>query len=216
MFADRGMDLSGMDMAWTGRGRMSTKCSVRADGDVDVWFDVRSPLSSESGGSSEGSSGTSDGAVKALVIAARGKTLFKVEKMSSSSAYLWMANDPGDKYSMDRDDVCARAHLADEVMNVRDTCGDEYVPCNPEDDLPSKDVLFRIRGCNASIDTYDLVGYLNPVHITSIPGDSMHGVPSISGDTPIPDLVEQVKALAKTPAQHGYGIEISIPGVADA
>lgn len=222
VFADRGSYAVGwLGMVFAGKGRMTAKSSRRPDGDMDVFFDVEAKSRTEGDGSGSGGSSTEDsgGYIRQIHVAVVGKTLFRADPELPGGAYLWLANadwgKQGEDAGLDRDDVCSRAHLGDEIQVVRDTCGVDSKPCNPESDLPSKSESFVINGCNVSLLSYDLSNYRNPLKIEVLSVPSVRQVPSVpSGILSVEKFGDEVSKLVATPVQAGNGIEISIPGVA--
>lgn len=217
-FPSSGLSVSGWgQLVLAGKGRLAAMSSRRSDGEYDVFFNVDDP-------SDDGTDGDGDTYVREIHVVTSGKTLLRADPEGTNGAYLWLVNPDfspsGDeKAGIDRDDVCSRAHMRDEVQVVRDTCVSEGGSCNPETPLEDMGEHFVIRGDGVWLYTYDLSDYLNPIRIEHVRGPSsrMQPVaPPAGRSRSVEEFDEEVMKLVAPPLQDGFGVEISIPGVGNA
>lgn len=201
-------------LKFAGRGRLVARSGIGADGEPYMWFDVRSSMYSSPSPGSNDQPEDGDTPISRIHVVGEAGSLFMADMESSSRAYLFLRG-------MDRDDVCSRAHLADRVAIVRDTCENpDQESCTPDDGGGGGGggggFRMVLSGCGVTLDTSDLVDYLNPVRIGPTSGDTVPNAPSISpGDSHETETSEAHK-LIESSTVVGGGITISIPGVPDA
>jgi len=111
------------------------------------------------------------GAVRSIVIIAKGKTPFSIEA-SENTALLTVPE-------MEREDVCYQAHQEDAIATVADTCKDPSDTCEMKP-LRARTERAQISagGSGAvSLVTPDLVNHKNPALVSSIGGGITIGIP---------------------------------------
>lgn len=186
-------------------GRLIPRAEKRSDGDFDLWFDVVSKF--------EVSERFVDSGIRRIVVVSDSGSLFSADEgdIAGESVYVSIP-------TMSREDVCARVHLADDIMQVSDTClADEPEPCNP-DSLPVKEESsVDMSGCSVNFMAYDLADYRNPVKFDVVFGTRLStGAAAVKKGASVNEVSDAVVAASSSSAAPGNGIEISIPGVAHA
>lgn len=148
-----------------------------------------------------------NGAIRQIVFAAFGKTVFSVSEADEGEVILATP-------MLDREDVCWQAHREDAVSTVVDTC-------EPHEACPPKDVPYRSERVDVcpteeglvTIATDNAIGFRNPVHVSTISSPAAPNVPVIEDGMTEEGIVRQGEKLRARPVQIGNGVEISIPGV---
>jgi hypothetical protein len=185
--------------------------SIRVEGD-----DCISPVLEENDGRFElsfdavfdpGMSGD-EGAVRQIVFAAVGRTLFSISSDGGADVLL---STP----EIDRDDVCHQAHREDSVSTVSDTCERPPSPC-PDPHIPTKHDEIPICPSDSgaiNLVAYDVLGLRNAVKVDAVQGETVVPTPmSLKGAT-VDEVLEEGFAATARPASFGGGIEISMPGI---
>lgn len=182
-----------------GSGRLYTRAAAEKVG-VEYVDTIRFDMSQkrESASSSDGTK------LKTLVVAAKGRTVFDLTGLSSSSVLVTAGG-------LTREDVCYQAHLEDVVSKVVDACAPEEIDCSPGE-IESKSDRHEASGCSVSIVAYDLVNYRNPVKISTVGGEFDPNVPQMSAEMSEDEAQDEIQRLVVSPLGTGNGIRIEIPG----
>ena len=201
-------DAPTVELRGTAGGRLVARASKGRDGVFDMWFDVL-PRTDES-------VDDTDTGIRKIIAASEAGSLFTVDEgdLPGSSAYVSIP-------TMTREDVCARAHLSDDIMQVSDTCFEEDATgggtsgngCNPEELPDTGPSEVEMSGCAVDFMAYDLPDYPNPLKFSVVFGmKSFSGLGNVGVGASVEDVVEAASKASTSSAAHGNGIEISIPG----
>ena len=152
---------------------------------------------------------TNEGAIRQIVFAAIGKTIFSISDDSDENV---LVTTP----ELDREDICWQAHREDSVSTVADTC--EPKPDCPTTNIPTRReeiVVCPSEEGSVNIVADDVLGLKNPLKIGTVSGLQVVPTPENRTGLTIEETMEIGSALQARPVIVGNGVEISIPGLGD-
>jgi hypothetical protein len=196
-------------------GFRSTRRDVTFEGD-----DVLTPLLSDESGKwvlsfdafyDPGVVADEKNAIRQVVFASIGQTVFEVDQATDASVILWTPQ-------LDRDDICWQAHREDPASVVSDTCENPSSTC-PTPTVPYTNKRFDVCPTETGEVTLvadDFLDYRNPIKIESKEAGVSPHVPVITRNMTEESVIAEGDALLSRPLQTGNEIEISIPGLKHA
>lgn len=150
-----------------------------------------------------------EGAVRQIVFAAIGKTVFSISRYNGSSV---LVTTP----MLDREDICWQAHREDSVSTIVDTC--EETPKCPEKPIPTQNqeiVVCPSEIGSISIVADDVIGLKNPIKIGALQGVQVVPTSDNKSGRTIEETMDIGSEAVERPTIVGSGIKIYIPGIGD-
>lgn len=204
-----------------GEGRLVSRMGVVGDRKY-MWFDVLQSYSDRSGTEvyerkKKPSSKKPYTAVRTLVVAVEGPSLFDIEYMGDDDVLVTME-------TLDREDICYQANLDAIAAKAKiDVCPDtdydkDGMSCNPEPGSPgdpsdkSKSYVI-LNAYDAGLLTPDFANYKNPVWIGESSERTSHqDYPRITAGMTSDEATAEIQKLHGNPVSGGGSLEIAIPG----
>lgn len=196
--APDGSETSRMNVVFSGDSCLTPVLEENAYGPVLSFDAIYDPNKSDS-----------EGAVRKIIFAAVGKTIFSISADGPSDVLLVTPE-------LDREDVCWQAHQEDSVSTVVDTC--QSKPHCPTTDIPIRSE--EIGVCPSDVGSInivadDVLGLKNAVKVGTVAGVTVVPTPDNRSGLTIEETMDVGSMLQSRPEVVGNGVEISIPGLND-